>query len=86
MFPSTQTQMISLADIEAGDTFEILPSFSGHPEMFGRFRPLATGGQFFCRSAGAATLLLVGNDRRTMSVPRDMARFIAARRMTARLV
>ena len=73
---------LSLAAVKAGDTFEILPSFSAASTNFGRFRTLATRGQFFCRSAGDATLLLVSDDRRTISVPRDIARFIPVRRTT----
>jgi hypothetical protein len=80
MFVNTTTQHLSLAAIQAGDTFEVLPSFALSGTAFGRGRSLAAGARFFCRAAGAATILLVNDDRRTISVPRDVARFIPVRR------
>ena len=83
MFFNTQTQPLSLAAIQAGDTFEVLPSFTLSGASFGRTRRLCPGTKFFCRAAGDATLLLVNDDSRTVSVPRDIARYIPVRRMAS---
>jgi hypothetical protein len=83
MLFNTQSQPLSLAAIQAGDIFEVLPSFAVSGAGCSRHRTLHAGARFFCRAAGDATVLLVDDERRTISVPRDAARFIPVRRMAS---
>ena len=81
MFFNAQSQPLSLAAIQAGEIFEVLPNFAVSRAGFSRHRTLHAGARFFCRAAGDATLVLVNDERRTISVARDAARFIPVRRV-----